>query len=87
MAALRTDLDSVSWPSDSEMTVLRCKQRLPGRLGDGEHQSSPSLVNLAAAEEAGGGLAPLTSWVGKTHRGTWQCCCCLEDHFYMRLKC
>lgn len=106
MAALRCDVDLVSWPSDSEMTVLRVsKQRrllrglrvtAVGRQGDGECPGdpvgdprgdvahSPSLVNLAAMEEADGDdvsdcLEPLSSWVSsrgpqRVRRASWMLC-------------
>ena len=80
MAALRCDVDLVSWPSDSEVTVVRVsKQRRLLRggvglrgLGEGERPvgdprgdtHSPSLVNLAAMEETDC-LEPLTSWVSE----------------------
>ncbi|XP_052132480.1 uncharacterized protein LOC113214312 [Frankliniella occidentalis] len=66
MAVLRGDVDQLSLPSDSEMTVIRvCKQRRlcsqgpQGEPGDPPH--SPSLVNLAEGDE--NCLEPLTSWV------------------------
>lgn len=75
MAALRSDVDLVSWPSDSDMTVVRVSKeskrrrlRAPpgGRLGDGEAMQpcSPSLVNLTTMEEAEtDDVQALTSWV------------------------
>jgi len=39
---LEAEADSVSWPSDGEMTVLRVKARGQSILGDGGHLSWPS---------------------------------------------
>ncbi|KAK3907273.1 Teneurin-4 [Frankliniella fusca] len=67
MAVLRGDVDQLSLPSDSEMTVIRvskqrrlCAQGPQGEPGPGGPQHSPSLVNLTDGDEHC--LQPLTSW-------------------------